>query len=103
VSCAKRLNRTDRFAVWVMHSGGLKDAHVQSYSPGGANVPSWEDTLPPPLKYDWTVHLQRRCTLCQISLTTLSLDTPTYTVAQLAERFEPNTVLWVYIWHNTAI
>jgi len=24
------------------------------YLPGGANVPSWEDTLPPPGEYDWT-------------------------------------------------
>ena len=26
----------------------------------------------------------------------LSLDTPTYTVAQIAERFEPSTVLWAF-------
>jgi len=26
----------------------------------------------------------------------LSLDTPTYTVAQIAKRFEPSTVLWAY-------
>jgi len=26
----------------------------------------------------------------------LSLDTPTYTVAQIAKRFEPNTVLWAF-------
>jgi len=25
---------------------GPNDTDVQSYSPGGANVPSWEDTLP---------------------------------------------------------
>jgi len=25
-------------------SGGPKEAQVQSYSPGGANVPSWEGT-----------------------------------------------------------
>jgi len=25
-----------------MDSGGLKEAQVQSYSPGGANVPKWE-------------------------------------------------------------
>jgi len=32
--------------------------------------------------------------LCQITYDNLlSLDTPTYTVAQIAERFEPNTVL----------
>ena len=29
---------TDRFAVWVVDSGGPKKAHVQSYSLGGANV-----------------------------------------------------------------
>jgi len=27
-------------------SSGLKDAQVQSYSPGGANVPLWKDMLP---------------------------------------------------------
>ena len=27
---------------------------VQSYSPGGANVPSYEGTLAPPVEYDWT-------------------------------------------------
>jgi len=26
----------------------------------------------------------------------LSLDTPTYTVAEVAKRFEPSTVLWVF-------
>jgi len=26
----------------------------------------------------------------------LSLDTPTWTVAQIAERFEPSTVLWAF-------
>jgi len=26
----------------------------------------------------------------------LSLDTPTYTVAQIAKRFKPNTVLWAF-------
>jgi len=29
---------TDRFAAWVVDSGGLKEAQVQSYSQGGANV-----------------------------------------------------------------
>jgi len=33
-----------------MDSSGPKDAQVQSYSPGGANVPSWEDTLPSPVE-----------------------------------------------------
>jgi len=32
-------------------------AQVQSYSPGGANVPSWEGTLAQPGEYDWTVRL----------------------------------------------
>jgi len=27
---------------------------VQSYSPGGANVPTWEGTLAPSGKHDWT-------------------------------------------------
>jgi len=53
----------NRFAVWVVDSGGPKEAHVQSYSPGGANVPSWEDTLAPSGKYSWTVHLLRQCGL----------------------------------------
>ena len=35
----KRLNRS--FAIWVVDLGGPKEAQVQSYSPGGANVPSW--------------------------------------------------------------
>jgi len=35
----------------------------QSYSPGGANVPTWEDTLVPPGEYDWTVRLWWRCSL----------------------------------------
>jgi len=51
---------TDRFAVWVVDSGGPKEAWVQSYSPGGANVPTWEGTLALPGEYDWTVRLRRR-------------------------------------------
>jgi len=54
----------DRFAVWIVDSGGPKEAQVQSYLPGSANVPTWEgSTLAPPGEYDWTVHLQRRCGL----------------------------------------
>ena len=41
--------------------GEPKDAQVQSYSPGGANVPSWEGTFAPPSEYDWTVRLRQRC------------------------------------------
>jgi len=44
---------TDRFTVWVVDMGRPKEAQeVQSYSPGGANVQSWEDSLPPPGEYD---------------------------------------------------
>jgi len=42
---------------WKLQYNKIKDAQVQSYSPGGANVPSWEDTLPPPGEYDWTTRL----------------------------------------------
>jgi len=30
-------------------SSGPKDAQVPSYSPGGADVPLWKDTLPSPV------------------------------------------------------
>jgi len=43
--------------------GGPNKAQVQSHSPGGANVPTWEGTLAPPRKYDSTVRLWRRCGL----------------------------------------
>jgi len=33
-------------------SGGPKEAQVQSYLPGGANVPTREGTLAPPGKYN---------------------------------------------------
>jgi len=62
-SVKKRLNRS------ICHlSSGPKDAQVQSYSPSGANVPSWEYTLPPPGEYNWTIRLRRRCALSQITL-----------------------------------
>jgi len=38
------------FAVSVVDSSGPKDAQVQSYSPGGSNVPLWKDTLPSPVE-----------------------------------------------------
>jgi len=41
---------TNRFAVWVVDSGGPKKAQVKLYSPGGTNVPSWEDTLLSPVE-----------------------------------------------------
>jgi len=40
------------FVVWVVDSGGPKEARVQSHSPGDANVPTWEGTLLPPREYD---------------------------------------------------
>jgi len=50
VSCSKMAN--DRFAVWIVDSGGPKEATLQSYSPGGANVPSWEGTVSQPGEYN---------------------------------------------------
>jgi len=41
-----------RFAVKVVGFGGPKKAQVQSYLPGGANMPTWEGTLAPPGEYD---------------------------------------------------
>jgi len=35
---------TDRYAIWVVDSSGPKEEQVQSYSPGGAHVPTWEGT-----------------------------------------------------------
>ena len=61
VSCAKMAEPIDlpiRFVDW-----GLKEAQVQSYSLGGANVLSWNGTLTPAGKYDRTVRLRRRCGL----------------------------------------
>jgi len=44
--------KCNKFAVWVVDSGGPKEAQVQSCSPGGANMPTWEGTLAPPGEYD---------------------------------------------------
>ena len=60
---AHKNGRTDRTVIWVVYSGAPKEAQVQSYSPGGANVPSWEGTLAPAGEYDWTVCPRRRCGL----------------------------------------
>jgi len=54
---------TGRFAIWVVESCGPKEAEVQSHSPGGANVPTWEGTLVPPGEYYWTISLRQRCGL----------------------------------------
>jgi len=89
---------TDQFAVWVVGSIRPKDAQVQSYSAGDTNVPSWEDTLPPTGEYYWTIRVRRRCALREITFTTCNLwPRPLrWAVAQIAERFEPNTVLWAF-------
>ena len=54
---------TDRLAVWVVDSRGSKEAQVWPYLPGGANVPRWESTLAPPGEQNWTICLQRQCSL----------------------------------------
>ena len=51
------------YTDWVVDLGGPKEAEVQSYSPGGANVTTWEDTLAPHGEYDRTVCQRRRCDL----------------------------------------
>jgi len=70
--CAKIAQLIDlQFGLWTRV--GPKEAKIQSYSPGGANVPSCEGTLAPPGAYDFTVRLRRQCALCQITLTTCCL------------------------------
>ena len=56
-------------STWV----GLKEAQVQSYSPGGTNVLSWEGTLAQPGEYDFTVHLRWQCGLMSSFFDHLSL------------------------------
>jgi len=46
----------DLLAVFVVDSDGPKEVQVQRYSPGGANVPSWEGTL---AAATWRVRLNR--------------------------------------------
>ena len=50
-----------QFGLWTRV--GRKKSKIQSYSPGGANLPTWEGTLAPPDEYDWSVRLRRRCGL----------------------------------------
>jgi len=50
VSCAEPIKLP--FGLWFVDSGGPKEAQVQSYSPGSANVPSSEGTLAQPGEYD---------------------------------------------------
>jgi len=49
---------TDRFAVWVVDSIGPKEAQVQPYTPGGANVPRFGGHIGATGEY---VRLRRRC------------------------------------------
>jgi len=94
---------TDRFAVCVVDSARPKEAQVQSYSPGCANVQSWEDTLPPPGEYDWTIRLQRRCALCHITLITCYLWTRPRIDSRTHSRSLRAEYCIVGIPHNTAI
>ena len=49
VSCAEMAEPIDLpFGLWT----GMKQAQVQSYSAGGASVPSRESILAPPGEYD---------------------------------------------------
>jgi len=67
VSCAKTAEPIDLpFGLWTR-------VGRRKHSPGGANVRSWEDTLPAPGEYSWNIRRQRRCALCQITLTTCYL------------------------------
>ena len=53
MSCAKTAEPIDlSFGLWSVDSSGQKEAQVQSYLPGGANLPSYEGTLAPPGEYD---------------------------------------------------
>jgi len=57
----KWLNRS--ICYLVLDLDELRSTQVQSYSPGCANVPSWEGTLVQPGEYDWTIHLRWQCSL----------------------------------------
>jgi len=48
---------------------GPKEAQVQSYLPGGANVPSWEGTLVPPGESIEPSVCCGNAALCQITFT----------------------------------
>ena len=51
MSCAETAEPIDlTFVSWTRERP--KEAEVQPYSPGGANVPKWEGTLEPPGEYD---------------------------------------------------
>jgi len=79
-----------------MDSSGPKDAQVQSYSSGGANA-----LMKGHVAVTCRITLNHLCTAAMRLMANffyhlLSLDTPTYTVAQIAKRFEPSTVLWTF-------
>jgi len=96
---------TDRFAVhWVYGFGWAKEAQTHSYSPllssncsfviqihlMGGHIPA-----------TWRIRLNHSSAAATFLMPNyfdhlLSLDTPTQTVAQIAERFEPNTALWAF-------
>jgi len=63
----EQLNWTDQFAVWIVNSGGLKEAQIQSYSPGGASMSTSEGTLAPPGKYHLLLLLLRVFIECKIA------------------------------------
>ena len=62
MSCAETAELID-LLFGVVDSGGPKEAPVQSYSPGGANVPRMDGTLAPRGEYDSAVRLLQRCGL----------------------------------------
>ena len=70
MSCEQTAEPID-LPFWVVDSGGLKEARVQSYLPGGANVCTWEGTLAPPGEYEIEPSIcGGDAVLCQITLTT---------------------------------
>jgi len=55
---------TDQFGIWVVDLGKPKEAHAQSYSPGGwRQCAHMGGTLVPAGEYDWTVRLRQWCSL----------------------------------------
>jgi len=74
MSCAKTAEAIDLpFGLWTQvrprkHKFNhiQPQAQIQSYLPGGANVPSWKGTLAPPGEYDWTLSLCSNVALYQI-------------------------------------
>ena len=62
MSCAKTAELIEmQYGLWTRV--GIKEAQVQSYLPGGANMPSQEGTLAPSGEYNFIVCLQQRCIL----------------------------------------